>query len=293
VSFSIQAGEIVGLLGHNGAGKTTVMKMVTGFLQPSSGSAVIAGVNVEHQPLQAQANIGYLPENLPLYPEMVVADYLDFVARLRGLNTDESVNAAIHRALNATGMADKSTKEINTLSRGYRQRLGVAQAILHKPAVLVLDEPTNGLDPDQTQLMRALIRDMAKTTTVILSTHIMQEVDALCDRALIMRAGRLVVDESLATLGHQNSLLLDTTQDAKVEEALSSVEGISKLEKLTTRRWRLSTVIDPQKVAAAVAVTLVSEEIPVYSLSPELRDLERVFRKINEGEMNEGDSHAA
>lgn len=169
VSFDIAAGEVVGLLGHNGAGKTTVMKMLTGFLEPSSGSIQIDGVDLATQRRAVQARIGYLPENCPLYPEMAVVDYLEHQATLRGLvgaQRDHAVRSAIER----TGLTGKATDAIATLSRGYRQRVGVAQAILHQPAILVLDEPTNGLDPSQIQHMRSLIRELAQHATVLLST---------------------------------------------------------------------------------------------------------------------------
>ena len=192
VSFSIGGGEIVGLLGHNGAGKTTIMKMLTGYLEPSAGRVSVDGYDVGEAPEAVQQRLGYLPENCPVYPEMTVVEYLDYVAGLRHVADRAS---ALKEVLAATDLEARAFDLIGTLSRGFQQRVGVAQAIVHKPQLLILDEPTNGLDPSQTQQMRDLIRALAQNATVILSTHIMQEVDAVCDRVLILRAGKLALDE--------------------------------------------------------------------------------------------------
>ena len=171
VSFSIQRGEICGLLGHNGAGKTTIMKMLSGFLEPDTGVITVDGLDLAEDKLQVQRGLGYLPENLPLYPELTVVDYLDYAAELKGL-TGAQKTAEIRRVVVATDIAERLTATVNTLSRGYKQRAGVAQALLGSPSLLILDEPTNGLDPEQTAHMRELIRDIAREATVILSTHI-------------------------------------------------------------------------------------------------------------------------
>ena len=188
VSFNIGSGEIVGLLGHNGAGKTTVMKMLSGYLEPDHGQIAIGGLDLAANTKQVQRDLGYLPENLPIYPDMVVADYLDFAARLKGLE-GQAARDEMRRVVHATDIGAKCLSPIATLSRGFKQRVGVAQAILGSPRLLILDEPTNGLDPTQTEHMRQLIRQLAENATVILSTHIMQEVDALCDRVLILSGG--------------------------------------------------------------------------------------------------------
>ena len=172
VSFAIGPGEIVGLLGHNGAGKTTIMKLLTGFLEPSSGSAEIDGRDVTEHAAEVRRKVGYLPETVPLYSDMTVVDYLEFVATVRGVPPSERVSA-VRRAVDATGLREHALAVIDTLSRGFKQRVGVAQAILHAPRFLILDEPTSGLDPAQTQEMRDLIRRLAESATVILSTHIM------------------------------------------------------------------------------------------------------------------------
>ena len=210
ISFEIAPGEIVGLLGHNGAGKTTIMKMLTGFIEPSAGHVRVDGVDVEEDPSTVQARLGYLPESLPLYPELSVSGYLEYTALLRGVDAQ----GAVTQAIAATELEEKALEPISTLSRGFKQRLGVAQAILHEPHFLILDEPTNGLDPTQTQHMRELIKRLSASATVILSTHIMQEVNAICDRVLILKGGELALDERLADLMMSNQLQVRTAPGA-------------------------------------------------------------------------------
>ena len=193
VSLKIEAGEIVGLLGHNGAGKTTIMKMLTGFLEPTAGSVEINGHDMESARSLAQSCVGYLPENCPLYPEMSVVEFLDYAAELKGVSDDDRPKA-IKEAIAATELGDKAMEPISSLSRGYRQRIGVAQAILHKPNIVILDEPTNGLDPSQIKHMRDLIKRLAENATVILSTHILQEVAAVCGRVIVVNRGRVALD---------------------------------------------------------------------------------------------------
>ena len=274
VSFFIEPGEIVGLLGPNGAGKTTIMKMLTGYLEPSGGRALVDGVELEQDPRTVQAQLGYLPENLPLYPELSVMDYLAHAAELRHI---EDVRGAVVAAIEATDLGEKALDPISTLSRGFRQRVGVAQAILHKPRFLILDEPTNGLDPGQTQHMRQLVRDLAQSATVILSTHIMQEVNAICDRALILRNGALVLDERLKDLQQSNALRLRTAATAPVA---SLVKGASSLGE---GAWLLQVDGDLDAAADQAAKALLGAEAPIYELAPQQRDLETLFREVSEG----------
>ena len=207
VSFQIGDNEIVGLLGHNGAGKTTIMRMLSGYLEPSAGSVTIAGLTLASQAKTIQRGLGYLPENLPIYPDMMVADYLDYAATLKGIAPAHK-KLAVSQAIAATDLGKRALDNIATLSRGLKQRVGVAQAILGRPRLLILDEPTNGLDPQQTEHMRSLIRQLARQATVILSTHIMQEVDAICDRVLVLREGRLILDRRLDSLRESRTMLL-------------------------------------------------------------------------------------
>ena len=288
VSFNIGKGEIVGLLGHNGAGKTTIMKMLSGYLEPDTGSVKIDGISMADKPKTLQRQLGYLPENLPVYGEMTVADYLDYAASLKGLDGREKVDE-IRRAINATELADKLHARIHTLSRGYKQRVGVAQAILGRPRLLILDEPTNGLDPTQTRQMRALIKDIAREATVILSTHIMQEVDALCDRVLIIHRGQLAVDEKLDQLRRANSLWLETsaTDAREILGRLGKDEGIHSIEPMKTAgqfRILLDEDANLRSASAVIARTLIAAGGELYRLQPEQRDLESLFRQVGEAQ---------
>lgn len=295
VNFAIDKGEIVGLLGHNGAGKTTIMKMLSGYLEPDQGSISVNGLNISTHAQQIQQNLGYLPECLPVYPELSVADYLDYAATLKGL-AGAHKTAEIRRAIGATDIGDKLLAPIATLSRGFKQRVGVAQALLGQPGLLILDEPTNGLDPTQTDQMRQLIRDIAQDATVILSTHIMQEVDALCDRVLILRGGRLVVDARLEELRRSNHLLLDTSMTpAEVTGGIGGLTGVVGVEqararpgeKLDGQRYRITLAEGgtPGALCPAIAAAVVNGGHQLYQLRNEHRDLESLFREVSNAHM--------
>jgi len=295
VSFSIEKGEIVGLLGHNGAGKTTIMKMISGYLEPNRGRIEINGLEIGAAREAVQQQLGYLPETLPIYPEMIMADYLDYAASLKGLRGDHA-RTEIHRVIQATDIGAKLLAPIATLSRGYKQRVGVAQAIIGNPSLLILDEPTNGLDPTQTQHMRELIRQIAKNATVMLSTHIMQEVDAICDRVLIMRSGRLVLDAKLEELRRSQNLLLHSDLDD--EKFFHNISGIKKASPLPTDSGHLYHLslypgFDATQVSAELARTLIENGNSIYELKREQRDLEAVFREVNEQPMTGELNHAA
>jgi ABC-2 type transport system ATP-binding protein len=298
VSFSIRPGEIVGLLGHNGAGKTTIMKMLSGYLEPDSGSISVDGFDLASDAKRIQRLLGYLPENLPVYPEMTVADYLDYAADLKGLQ-GETKTAEIRRAVNATDIGAKIMAPIATLSRGYKQRVGVAQAILGKPRFLILDEPTNGLDPTQTEHMRQLIRELAQHATVILSTHIMHEVEALCDRVLIVKGGRLVVDAALADLRQSHELDLVSDLDiAVLRQALVAQAAVTALQPIgqATGAWRsyrieLGQAQDLRDAAAGITAAITRAAGRVALLQPVVRNLETLFREVSE--RTEDARHAA
>ena len=282
VSFSIGDGEIVGLLGHNGAGKTTIMKMLSGYLEPSAGRVSVDGTDVAENPEAVQQQLGYLPENCPVYPEMTVVGYLDYVAGLRHVGNRA---AALRDVLAATDLAGRAFDAIGTLSRGYQQRVGVAQAIVHRPQLLILDEPTNGLDPSQTQQMRDLIRRLADNATVILSTHIMQEVDAVCDRVMILRAGRLALDERLDDLQRSERVVLRTDADqADVQAAVAGFAEVTQNE----GGYAFDGVADDDQ-RAELARRLVAAGVAVHGLAAEQRDLETVFREVSEGGQQEVD----
>jgi ABC-2 type transport system ATP-binding protein len=290
VSFDIGDGEVVGLLGHNGAGKTTIMKMLTGFLEPTSGSIRVDRLEIGRDTRAIQARIGYLPENCPLYPEMSVIDYLDYQASLHGLAAERRPRA-IARAIHRTALEDRAVHAIQTLSRGYRQRVGVAQAILHEPDIVILDEPTNGLDPTQILHMRELIRELARTATVMVSTHILQEVQAVCDRVLILRTGRLVVDERLDDLRQGTRLLVSV--DAEAADSLARVAGVSSvaMRGKSNGHWTYTLDADAE-VAPHVVSALSAAGHRLYRLQPEQRDLEAVFAEVNQiapsGEVSHG-----
>ncbi len=280
VTFGIKSGEVVGLLGHNGAGKTTIMKMITAFIEPSSGQVRVDGVDVQEHPLAVQAEMGYLPENLPLYPELTVADYLTHAAELRGLNPADCLGDAIE----ATQLNDKAFDRIDTLSRGYKQRLGVAQAILHRPKFLILDEPSNGLDPNQIREMRSLIKRLAEHATVILSTHIMQEVNAVCDRVLILRGGKLVVDERLEDLQRARAVSLRTAAEVDVATLTSNLSGLGSITRSGEGEWSIGVEGNADETIAAIAQALASQNAPIYHLAQAARDLEAVFAEVNEAD---------
>jgi ABC-2 type transport system ATP-binding protein len=200
VSFVVRRGDILGFLGPNGAGKSTTMKMITGFLRPDAGAALVDGLDVAAHPVAVKRRLGYLPENSPGYPEMTVEEFLRFIAEVRGFRAPAARQAQVDRAVGLTQLGPVRRQTIETLSKGYKQRVGFAQALLHDPPALVLDEPTDGLDPNQKNEVRALIRSMAVEKAVILSTHILEEVEAICNRVIILSAGRIVADETPAQL---------------------------------------------------------------------------------------------
>jgi ABC-2 type transport system ATP-binding protein len=232
VSFHVDPGQVIGLLGPNGAGKTTMMKILTGFLQPDSGEVSVDGLDVLTETLEIQKRIGYLPENAPLYPEMSVQAYLKMMAELRQIPPDEQIDY-ISEAVRATALTDHLTRPIGQLSKGYRQRVGLAQAILHKPKLLILDEPTIGLDPTQIVEVRRLIRRLAEHSTILLSTHILSEVEAICDRVIILLNGRVRADASLSELATFAGAILVLAADAPdVTAELRRLNGVQEVERI-------------------------------------------------------------
>ena len=289
VSFDVGQGEVVGLLGHNGAGKTTVMKMLSGYLEPDEGSIEFNGRQVTSEPSSLQRQLGYLPEHLPVYPELSVASYLDYAAELKGLKGDEK-RREVRLAIEATELGEKLLSSIGTLSRGLKQRVGVAQAILGNPSLLILDEPTNGLDPGQTESMRQLIRRISEHATVILSTHIMQEVEAVCDRALIIRQGQLVVDRKLDELTQDRLIrLYSNASDVQVRTALQSIEHISAVHSVaktadsSSGQWSIvmDATADLPSTIAACTEQLVRCAVPVMGIVAESRDLQTLFLEVS------------
>jgi ABC-2 type transport system ATP-binding protein len=282
VDFEIGAGEIVGLLGPNGAGKTTIIKTLTGYLQPDAGTVVVDGLDVLTDTTAVQSRIGYLPENAPLYPELSVQAYLRLIAGLRQIPPEEE-RERIADAAHATNLVDHLTRPISQLSKGYRQRVGLAQAILHRPRLLILDEPTVGLDPTQIVEIRRLIKRLAEHSTILFSTHILPEVEALCDRVLILINGQLKVDARLADLAATNDalLVLDGALPDVVEQ-LSTVDGVEDVATLvegdrTTYRIVGRTDFD---LTPAVYQIASRQGWPVRELRPDVQTLESVFNRL-------------
>ena len=281
VSFEITNGEVVGLLGHNGAGKTTIMKMITGFIEPSSGSVEVDGLVLGENTAGIQKKIGYLPENCPVWPEMRVTDYLIYQAKLH-LVEEEMIGSLVSEAIGKTRLTEKATARIDTLSRGYRQRVGVAQALLHKPDILILDEPTNGLDPNQILQMRELIKELAKSSTVIVSTHVLQEVQAICERVLIMRGGQLVLDSKITDLQSENKIIFNfQPSDSDVTTMLSESPLVKNVEEVqNSETTSLRVEVQKEEIPSLIR-SLVSAGANIESIMPEKRTLETVFAEVS------------
>ena len=235
VSFTVPQGEVLGFLGPNGAGKSTTMKMITGFLSPTAGTAIICGYDIAAQPIAAKRHIGYLPEGAPAYPDMTPADFLDFIAHIRGFSGDEAMRR-IGRVVEMIRIGEVMHQPIETLSKGFKRRVGVAQALLHDPDVLILDEPTDGLDPNQKYEMRTVITAMRPDKAIIISTHLLEEVEAVCSRAIIIAHGRILADGTPAELAqrshHHNAVRLGIAggADANIRAEVATLPGVAAVE---------------------------------------------------------------
>jgi len=285
VTFHIAPGEIVGLLGPNGAGKTTTIKILTGYLQPDDGTVHVNGLDVLTHTREVQADIGYLPENAPLYPELSVQAYLKMMAELRQIPEDEQL-ARLSQAIYATGLADHLTRPIGELSKGFRQRVGLAQAILHQPRLLILDEPTLGLDPTQIIEIRRLIRRLAEHSTVLFSTHILSEVEALCDRVIILMNGQIRADARLSELfATPDAILVLDDAPAGLDRALRNLSGVRAVEPTLTREGYPAYRVlgqDPDGADLCPAIYNLAREEgwPLRELRRDVRTLETVFNEL-------------
>lgn len=288
VSFSIPTGQIVGLLGPNGAGKTTTMRMITGFLSPSDGKVTIDGVDISENPVEAKKKIGYMPESAPLYGDMIVEDYLKYIADIHGEDPAVKVPALCAEC----GLKEVMSKNIAELSRGNRQRVSLAHALMHDPEILILDEPTSGLDPNQVEDVRAIIREIGKTRTVIISTHILSEVETLCSRAIIISGGKLVADSSIeelkARFGNQNMVLasIGSADQDTVKNEVSSVEGVSSVlvSENEDKTLQLKISVNGEKdIRPAIAKALVEKGFDLYEMAIERNSLEDVFHAVTTG----------
>jgi ABC-2 type transport system ATP-binding protein len=285
VSFNIAEGEIVGLLGPNGAGKTTIIKTLTGYLQPDEGTVMVNGLDVLDHTREIQAQIGYLPETAPLYPELTIQTYLQMIADLRQVPEEEKLHL-LSEAVYATGLPEHLTRPIGELSKGFRQRVGLAQAILHKPKLLILDEPTIGLDPTQIVEIRHLIQRLSRHSTVLFSTHILSEVEALCDRAIILINGEIKADARLSELAATSDAVL--VLDTAVGEVVSTLESLEDARGVTAFEWfdgypayRVYGKPDAGCDLGPAIFTLAREHNwPVRELRRDMRTLEMVFNEL-------------
>lgn len=285
VSFDVGEGEIVGLLGPNGAGKSTIIKTLTGYLQPDSGSAEIGAVCVMNDPLTVQSQIGYLPENAPLYPELTVYEYLHMMAELRAIPPDDQ-QSFLADAIYATGLEERINQPIGELSKGFRQRVGIAQAILHRPKLLILDEPTVGLDPSQIIEIRRLIKRLAKHSTVLFSTHILPEVEALCDRVLMLINGEIRLDAKLEELAQSADVLLVLDEPANdVLDHLEALPGVAEVV-ADGNSYRLTAEAGADLLPAVFACA-VSRGWQVRELRPVSQSLESIFSDLLNASENE------
>jgi ABC-2 type transport system ATP-binding protein len=278
ISFSIHKGEIVGFLGPNGAGKSTTMKILTGFIPATSGEVKICGMEVDVDSLETRKKIGYLPENNPLYLDMYVREYLEFVGKIYKV---PNLKARIDEMIQQVGLEVEQNKKIGMLSKGYRQRVGLAQAIIHDPEVLILDEPTTGLDPNQLVEIRELIKRIGKSKTVMLSTHIMQEVEAICDRVIIIKSGKIVANSTAAELQYEeNKQVVYVEFEGELSKnALKNETGITTVESLGTNAWLVESdnAVDLRKLIAQFAQ---KNNLLVLTLRKEEKTLEEVFKEL-------------
>ncbi len=284
VSFEVKRGEVLGFLGPNGAGKSTTMQIIAGSLAPSAGQVVVNGADILDRPREAKRQSGYLPEQPPLYRELTVDEYLRYAARLHGISRSK-IGPAMQRAKSQCGLSDAGHRLIGNLSKGYQQRVGIAQAIIHSPAVVILDEPTVGLDPIQVREIRALIRELGGEHSVILSTHILPEVQAICDRVQIIHQGRLVLNEDLASLSvdKAGARLTVGFRHPPPIDTLRGIPGLTRVEDIGAGRFLLSHAADYDPTETVVASS-VSEQWGLNELTPHRQSLEDVFVHLTCGE---------
>ena len=284
ISFTINKGEVLGFLGPNGAGKTTTMKMLSGNLSPNQGKIIINGFDLLTEPKKAKKNIGYLPEQPPLYKELTVKEFLNFCARIN-LIPSEKQKQAVETVIERFGLSNVTQRLIANLSKGYQQRVGIAQAIIHTPAVVILDEPTSGLDPIQIREIRHLIRDIASEHSVILSTHILPEVQMLCDRVQIINQGQLMLSDTIDGLKQKmqsSSLFIELLSPPEIN-TLRAIPNITHVEKLSSNQFRLHYNPDSDPIDAIVTMS-VTQQWNLRQLTPEQHSLEDVFMKIIQNE---------
>jgi len=285
ISFSVTEPGIVGFLGPNGAGKSTTMKMITGFLNPDAGEITVCGFSVKDQPIEVKKEIGYLPESNPLYYDMYVREYLEFTAGMYSSFKKQGsvpIKERVKRNIESVGLTPEANKKIGQLSKGYKQRVGLAAALLHEPKVLILDEPTSGLDPNQLVEIRELIKTLGREKTVLLSTHVMQEVEAMCSRVIILNKGQIVADDSLENLrqkGIQKKALKVSFEEALEAEWLNRLPAVLKVEKTASHHWLLQTE-DLDSLRRQVLELAASQNLNISSLQVSGGSMEEIFRSL-------------
>ncbi|MEO5561958.1 MAG: gliding motility-associated ABC transporter ATP-binding subunit GldA [Chitinophagaceae bacterium] len=284
ISFTVNKGEIVGFLGPNGAGKSTTMKIITGYLHPTDGEAFVCGINVAADPLAAKKKIGYLPEANALYYDMYVREYLGFIAEAHKI---ENRNAKIENAIELTGLKVESKKKVGQLSKGYKQRVGLAAALIHDPEVLILDEPTSGLDPNQIIEIRDVIRQQGQNKTVLFSSHILQEVEAICDRVIIINKGNLVANDTLVNLRKQSSsnIVKVSFKEEVPDSVLQQLPTVKSIHKPDANNWQLATD-NPDLLRKQILELALQHNLNIVSLQNENQSLEEVFRSLTNKNQN-------
>jgi ABC-2 type transport system ATP-binding protein len=280
LSFEVAKGEVLGFLGPNGAGKSTMMKILTTFIPPTEGTAEVGGFDVATESMEVRRNVGYLPEHNPLYLDMYVKEYLGFIAGLHHLPSKQKRIAEI---IGITGLSAEQHKKIGALSKGYRQRVGLAQALIHDPKVLILDEPTSGLDPNQLVDIRALIKQIGKEKTLMFSTHIMQEVEAVCDRVIIINQGKIVADEKADMIGRigKNTSTITVEFDKEVSaKLLQTIEGVERVENLHKLNWEFYSKNPNEDIRPAIFKFAVEHNLTVLTINKTEKKLEEIFQLL-------------
>lgn len=278
ISFEVGSNEIVGFLGPNGAGKSTMMKILTCYIPPTQGSAMVGGFDIATQSLEVRKQIGYLPEHNPLYLDMYVKEFLEFAGNLHKI---KNVNARVKEMIGVTGLQLEQNKKIGALSKGYRQRVGLAQAMIHDPKVLIMDEPTTGLDPNQLEEIRNLIKSLGKQKTVMLSTHIMQEVEAICDKVIIINKGEIVANDETKNLQKNSTKQIITVEFDKAVSAdlLKRIPQIDQVVALQNNTWQLIT-LSKDDVRKEIFNFAVANDLGVLTLNKEEQKIEDVFKEL-------------
>jgi len=281
ISFEISTGEIVGFLGPNGAGKSTIMKIICSYITQNEGTVEVCGINVNDNTIGSKQKIGYLPENNPLYVDMYVKEFLAFIADIHKIKNKQ---ARIDEMIQITGLTPEKNKKISELSKGFRQRVGIASALIHDPEVLILDEPTTGLDPNQLKDIRNLIKQIGKTKTIMLSTHIMQEVEALCDRVIIIKQGKIVADSQIANLKASKEIILEVEFEKTMDEQLlKQIKQINTVEQIEGNKYKIHSNLD---VRFDVSQTAINQGNIVLSMQVTENKLEEIFQNLTKNDFS-------